>query len=221
MSLMKRMMNPFGDCGSNAKAIRAIEEVTLALQATELQYTTTVREQLDARMRLRTAHATGALPHVLNTGILEVEAAGRKLTSKSKVISNLKERLHQLEDVDANAKVISAMRATNGALKSAYCGSRDTEDEALDLVEEFGDYAESNQLIMEAMGTEIITSEGNMEEEGVDQESLARALGGQLDLAADGIILPSIPNSARNRTTLASDTDSTNSIRSEIRALRL
>ena len=102
------------------------------------------------RGRAVACHA-GALPHVLNTGILEVEAAGRKLTSKSKVISNLKERLHQLEDVDANAKVISAMRATNGALKSAYCGSRDTEDEALDLVEEFGDYAESNQLIMEAM----------------------------------------------------------------------
>ena len=221
MNLFQKVINPFGECGSKAKSRHAIKEVQLALEATQEQYATAMTEQHDARTRLRVAHANGALPRVLKTGIVDVEAAGRKVVAKSRVISNLKERLHQLEDVDANAKVISAMRATNGALKGAYCGNRDAEDEALDLVGEFEDYAESNEIILEAMGAEITRSEENEQDKEVDQESLARALGGVVDLHTDAVVFPSIPHSARNSTALTPDSGTTSSIRSEIRALRL
>ena len=117
------------------------------------------------------------------------------------------------------------MRSTNGALKGAYRGV--DEDTALDLADEFEDFAETHNLIAGALGPPRRVDESWEEEEDdtLDEEALVAAMGGsRYRRGGDTLQLPTAPRRVEVAAAMGESgptVRATNVAKSEIRALRL
>ena len=212
-------------CMGRDPSARACAALELSIVGVQTQHDDAVRELEATRSRLRLAHTNGAAPTELRRGIEEVNVLRHRVKNKTNVLRNLEAQRGHLEDVHTNTQVMEAMRSTNGALKDAYRGV--DEDTALDLTDEFDDFAETHNLTTGALGPTRRLDEDWEEEEDdkVDEAALAAAMGlGPSRQRGGALHLPTAPG--RDEAAGATGENGptvrvTKAARSEIRALRL
>ena len=221
--LVRGHMEPFlrgmwDRCAGNS-ATKAMAHVNGSIEVIAKQCEEAEGDLQACRLRLRLAHTNGAKPAELQRGIDEVSTLRHRVRSKANVLRNLEQQRGQLEDVDTNHRVMASLRGTNTALKDVYHGV--DEDTALDLADEFDDFAETHKLISGALGPsqEVVFEED--EEVVVNADALAAAMGSG---SYSRLVLPTAPHRVE---VVGASSESgrvaraTNAVRSEIHALRL
>ena len=204
---------------------RACAAVAASKEGVQQQHDAAASDLIASRARLRLAHTNGASTSDLRRGIEEVNALRQRVRNKANVLRSLEAQLGHLEDVETNTQVMEAMRSTNEALKNAYRGV--DEDAALDLVDEFDEFAETHNLIAGALGPASRVDDGWEEEEDepLDEAALLAAMGGSRDRRSGELMpLPTAPRRVEVEAAMGESGPtvlSTNAVRSEIRALRL